>query len=300
MFYILQIFLQDSTKNEPSRWRNFSTCAIVKCRTGGGRVMSNYGIFRIKKYDGGAVRGIEKHVQREASSSRTNPDIDYARSSKNYNLHNRYQGTYKQAIEKRLRECGIEKVRKNGVQMVELLFTASHDFFKDKTDDEIRQYFQDCYNWACSKYGIENIITAQVHLDEYTPHMHLEFIPICRNKLNARELFKRPLTEIQNEVYKNVFKNYGLERGESIEQKRQHISTLNFKIITLQQEIDNKRHELSVLQNELDNNELYQLRANLKSMQDKLSKMFDVLESDPQLMQEYKQAIAKLKEERER
>ena len=35
-------------------------------------------------------------------------------------------------------------------------------------------------------------------------------------------------------------------------------------------------------------------------MQDKLSKMFDVLESDPQLMQEYKQAIAKLKEERER
>ena len=81
-----------------------------------------------------------------------------------------------------------------------------------------------------------------------------------------------------------------------------HLSTLNFKIITLQTEIDKKRQELNELQNQLNNNELYQLRQNLKTMQDKLTKMFEVLESDPQLMQEYKQAIQRLKskEERER
>lgn len=262
--------------------------------------MSNYGIFRIKKYDGASVRGIEKHVQREASTSNTNPDIDFARSSQNYNLHSQYQGTYKQAIKKRLAECGIEKVRKNGVQLVELLFTASPTFFDGKNDNEIRKYFQDCYNWACKKYGKENIVSAMVHLDEKTPHMHLEFVPIKDNRLNARELFKRPLTEIQNEIHSQVFQNYGLSRGETLEQKRQHISTLNYKIITLQREIDTKRQELSAVQNELNNNELYQLRKNLKSMQDKLSKMFEVLESDPQLMQEYKQAIEQLKQKEER
>lgn len=280
---------------------NFSNSCYHKCRTGGERFMANYGIFRLKKYDGASVRGIEKHVQREASSSNTNPDIDFARSSQNYNLHSQYQGsTYKSLIKKRLEECGIEKVRKNGVQMVELLFTASPTFFDGKSQDEIRQYFQDCYNWACQKYGKKNIISAMVHLDEKTPHMHLEFVPIKDNRLNARELFKRPLTEIQNEVHSQVFKNYGLSRGETIEQKRQHISTLNYKIITLQKEIENKRQELNELQNQLNNNELYQLRKNLKSMQEKLSKMFEVLESDPQLMNEYKQAIEKLKSKEER
>lgn len=262
--------------------------------------MSNYGIFRIKKYDGGSVRGIEKHVQREASSSNTNPDIDFARSSQNYNLHSQYQGsTYKSLIKKRLAECGIEKVRKNGVQMVELLFTASPTFFDEKTQDEIRQYFTDCYNWACNQYGKENIISAVVHLDEKTPHLHLELVPIVKSKLNARELFNHKTTEMQNKAHKDVFSKYGLERGETNKELK-HLSTLNYKIITLQKEIDTKQQELTELQNQLNNNELYQLRKNLKSMQEKLAKMFEVLESDPQLMNEYKQAIERLKTKEER
>lgn len=262
--------------------------------------MSNYGIFRIKKYDGGAIRGIEKHVQREASTSNTNPDIDWARSSQNYNLHSQYQGTYKQAIKKRLEECGIEKVRKNAVQMVELLFTASPDFFKGKNSDQIRQYFTDCYNWACEKYGKSNIITAVVHLDESTPHLHLEFIPIKDSRLNARELFKRPLTELQTEVHSRVFSKYDLKRGESTQEKRDHISTLNYKIISLQRKEAELRQELTELEKERDNNELYQLRRNLKSLQDKLSTMFRVLESDEDLMKEYKKAIKNLKEKEDR
>ena len=68
------------------------------------------------------------------------------------------------------------------------------------------------------------------------------------------------------------------------------------KMPTSQENID----KIKGLQNQLDNNEIYQLRKNLKSMQEKLSKMFEVLESDPQLMSEYKQAIEKLKSKEER
>ena len=266
--------------------------------------MSNYGIFRIQKYDGGAIRGIEKHVQREASTSNTNPDINFARSSQNYNLQSEYQGsTYKSLIQKRLQECGIEKVRKNGVQLVELLFTASPDFFKSMNSDEIRQYFQECYNWAKNKYGEENIISAMVHLDEKTPHLHLEFVPICKNKLNARELFKRPLTEIQNEVHQKVFSKYNLERGETNQQKKQHISTLNYKILTLEEKIRYKQKELTDLETKLNNNELYQARQHIKELSNRLNEMMSVIQSDPDLMNEYLKArdiyYKKQKEENE-
>lgn len=266
---------------------------------GGGFAVAQYGILRLQKYDGGAVRGIDTHVERRATSSRTNPDIDFSKSSLNYDLQSQYQGTFNSRIKNVLEKNGIAKTRKNAVVLAELLFTASPTFFDNKSNDEIQQYFQDCYSWACKEYGEENIISAMIHLDEKTPHMHLELVPIKNGKLNARELFNFKTTEMQNKAHKNIFSKYGLDRGVTNKELK-HLSTLNYKIITLQKEIDTKRQELNELQNQLDNNEIYQLRKNLKSMQEKLSKMFEVLESDPQLMSEYKQAIEKLKSKEER
>ena len=265
---------------------------------GGGFAVAQYGILRLQKYDGGAVRGIDTHVERRATRSRTNPDIDFSKSSLNYDLQSQYQGTFNSRIKNVLEKNGIAKTRKNAVVIAELLFTASPTFFDGKSQDEIRQYFQDCYEWACQKYGKENIISAMVHLDEKTPHLHLELVPIKEKKLNAFGLFNNKLTEMQTKAHNQIFKNYGLERGESNKDLK-HLSTLNYKIITLQKEIDTKRQELNELQNQLNNNELYQLRKNLKSMQEKLAKMFEVLESDPQLMNEYKQAIERLKSKEE-
>lgn len=261
--------------------------------------MAQYGILRLQKYDGGAVMGIDTHVERRATSSRTNPDINFEKSNLNYDLQNLYQGTFNSRVKNVLKREGIEKTRKNAVVLAELLFTASPTFFDKKSPDEIRQYFTDCYNWACKKYGRDNIISAKVHLDEKTPHLHLEFVPISKHKLNAFDLFNHKLTEIQNDVHKNVFSKYGLDRGETNKELK-HISTLNYKIITLENEIKQKQNELNELQNQLNNNEIYKLRENLKSMQDKLSKMFDVLESDPQLMEEYKNTITRLKQSQNR
>lgn len=260
---------------------------------GGGFAMAQYGILRLQKYDGGSVRGIDTHVTRRATSSRTNPDIDFTKSSLNYDLQSQYQGTFASRIKKVLEKNGIDKTRKNAVVLAELLFTASPTFFDKKSPDEIKQYFLDCYEWACKEYGTDNIIAAPVHMDEKTPHLHLELVPIKDGKLNARGLFNYKTTEMQNKAHKEIFSKYGLERGETNKELK-HLSTLNYKIITLQQEIDKKQQELADLQSQLNNNELYQLRTNLKSLQDKLTKMFDVLESDPQLMNEYKRAILKL------
>lgn len=244
--------------------------------------MAQYGILRLQKYDGGAVRGIDTHVERRATKSRTNPDIDFAKSKFNYDLQSQYQGTFSSRIKNVLEREGIGKVRKNAVVLAELLFTASPSFFDKMTDDKIRQYFKDCYQWACNKYGKSNIISAVVHLDEKTPHMHLEFVPIKDKKLNAFGLFNHKLTEMQNSVHKSVFSKYGLERGET-DKSLKHISTLNYKALSLQAEIDKKRQELA----NLDNSQLFKMKKHIQELTARLNEMMSVIESDKDLMSEY-------------
>lgn len=251
----------------------------------------SYGIVRIQKYSNNTIRGIENHLERRATT--TNPDIDKGKSKNNYDLTGLKDRTLKSLIKEKLQGVTIKKKRKDIVTMVEMLFTASPEFFENMSNDEIRQYFQNCYDWACRKYGKENIIAADVHLDEKTPHMHLELVPISKGRLCAKDLFNHKLDELQEQVHNEVFSKYDLERGDS-HRKAKHISTLNYKILTLQQEIDRKQLELIEVEKQLDNNELYKMRQDIKSLQEKLSKMFEVLERNPNLMQEYKKAIEEM------
>lgn len=211
-----------------------------------------YGVCRLRKYKRGAVRGIETHVERRATISNTNPNIERSHSSKNYDLNGRYDDTFIQQINERFAECGIKKskLRKDAVMVAELLFTASPTFFDGKTDDEIRQYFTTCYEYACSKFGAENIISAMVHLDEKTPHMHLCFVPITKdNRLNIHSYFPtgKQLVKFQDDVHENVFKGYGLERGEPAKETgRKHIETMDWK----KEQVKLTEQQLSILENE--------------------------------------------------
>lgn len=260
--------------------------------------MSNekYGVCRLRKYSEGAVCGIEKHVERRATISHTNPDIQRARSKENYDLHDEYDNTFKKQIKERFEKCGVKKKRKDAVVLCELLFTASHDFFEKMSTDEIRQYFQKCYDFVSQKYGKENIVSAMVHLDEYTPHLHLCFTPIVKDKegykLCANELFGNggKLSKLQDEVHEQVFKNYGLARGDK-DRKAKHVETLDWKIIQLQEKEENLKRQISTMENE---HELLKLNKQLKKTQEMLSKMFDTLESNPKLLADYKKAIEEL------
>lgn len=262
--------------------------------------MSNYGIIRIEKYTAGSVRGVQIHDRREREHSNTNGDIRFSESYKNYNLIENQCHTFSSAIKKRLQEINV-KPRNNAVVMCQALCTASPDFFKGKSEQEIKEYFEECLEFLSNKYGKHNIVSAFVHLDEKTPHMHVNFVPITKdNRLSARDLTLRgEYKKLQNEAFEKVFKNHGLERGRT-DSKVKHISTLNYKIITLKEKEQKMLHELLVLQQRRDNNELYILQRNLKSLREKLSKMFEVLESDPELMKEYKIAIERLKARKNR
>lgn len=272
-----------------------------------------YGVCRLRKYKRGAVRGIETHVERRATISNTNPNIERSHSSKNYDLNGRYEDTFNQQIKERFADCGIEKrrLRRDAVVVAELLFSATPTFFDGKSDDEIRQYFTDCYKYACDKFGAENIISAMVHLDESTPHLHLCFIPITRdNKLNIHSYFPtgKQLVEFQDDVQAKVFERYNLTRGQPAkETKRKHIETLDWK----QEQVRLTEQQLSILENQKatlerqveylksvrDTDRLYKTQQKLNQVYGDFEKLKNTIRQNPTLARAFIEVIDKQERE---
>ena len=120
------------------------------------------------------------------------------------------------------------KIRKDAVYICSCVLGASSEFFEGKTFSEQRQFFTDYAKLFADKYGKQNIVSAVVHMDETTPHMHLNFIPITEGRLCAKELCNRKLSQLQTEVWKKVGEKYGLNRGKPNSQAV-HLDTAEYK-----------------------------------------------------------------------
>ena len=135
-----------------------------------------------------------------------------------------------------------------------------------------------------------------VHLDEKTPHMHLCFSPIVQKnngeyKFCANDLFNHKMEELQDQVQEQVFSKYNMKRGEL---KKTHLETLDWKIQQYTRKKEELEQQISELENTKDNNMLYKLQRDLRKTQQMLSKMFEVIESDPDLMKHYKDVAEEL------
>lgn len=225
------------------------------------------GICRVQKISGtsGGV-GAYIHNERIKDHSNSNPDIDFSRSAENYHV-GKYREfdaaqahTYNQRIEKRLAEGykGKKAVRKDAVKLVEVLFTSDKTFF-DAQADNGRAYFKDCLKWASERFGEDNIIADVVHLDEATPHMHLEFVPLTADgRLSAKEILgdKKQMQQLQDDFYDKVGKMYGLDRGnradlEAGEGGRKHLTPQELKFQT-EVEVNALRQQKKVLQGQIE------------------------------------------------
>lgn len=73
------------------------------------------------------------------------------------------------------------------------------------------------------------MISTVVHLDETTPHMHLNFIPINEGRLSSKSLFDRQkLAQLQTELHESIGRKWGLQRGKEGSQAK-HLSTAEYK-----------------------------------------------------------------------
>ena len=193
---------------------------------------AQYAILRFAKYKGPEIGHIESHNERTKEKYASNPDVDTARSHLNFHLVTP-ERKYRAEAERQIKETGC-RTRSDSVRVVEALVTATPEFFKGKKKAEIKVYFQEALDFIKQNQNPGTIISAVVHMDEKTPHMHLCFIPLTADKrLSAKEIVgnKKKLTWWQDEFWKHMVKKYpDLERGESASQTgRDHIPPRVFK-----------------------------------------------------------------------
>jgi len=191
-----------------------------------------YAIMRINKCKMGAVGRLEKHHEREKEEYKSNPDINLSLSQNNFHLKTP-TGSYRNMILQRIQEVGC-KVRKDSVVMQDSICTASPEFFKGKSLHDISVFFQMAYRFYEKTFGEENILSAVVHLDEKSPHMHVCFVPITKDgRLSSKTIIGGPagLVKLQDLFYEHMVYHFpDIKRGLPKRiTHREHLPTYLFK-----------------------------------------------------------------------
>ena len=159
--------------------------------------MANYA-----KYSRSAMGHLTKHYERAKNDNGDyvrfgNQNIDTSRTHLNYNLapHRESQMDF---IHERLDEVYCMK-RDDVVTMASCVVTVPKDVPKEYE----AEFFERAYRFLAEKHGEKNVISAYVHNDETTPHMHFSFIPIVYDAKKDRE--KVCCKEVLTKTYLNGF-----------------------------------------------------------------------------------------------
>lgn len=146
-----------------------------------------------QKYTKGAVGHMFQHYDR----TKTVPELECPENTyMNYNLANADQPKRQlDFLHQRLSEIKVLN-RKDVNVMVDWVVTLPQSLKNNNIDDE-QQFFKETYKFLNDRYGKENVISAYVHKDEITPHMHYAFVPAVEDKkkggykLSAKEAITR-------------------------------------------------------------------------------------------------------------
>lgn len=206
----------------------------------------SYAIIRNTKYKRENLKGIFRHNERR-NKNYSNENIDKEKSYLNYSLKSP-QYSYEKEFD-RIREKYNLKGQIKSVSNIacEYIITSDHDYFEIIGEEETRRFFETAYKFVAEykNLGEQYIMSAKVHMDEQTPHMHLVFLPVVHttdkkgnyiDKLACSEFWKEKdsYRQLQDAFYNYMVKNgFDLQRGLSKEEtNREHYSVEEYKKIT--------------------------------------------------------------------
>ena len=188
--------------------------------------------FRVVKYKAGNVFGIQKHNQREGEKH-TNKEIDPTKTHLNFDMVNGENINFSKRIKQIIEENKTSKtpVRETSVLMVSSIVSSSKEFFQTLDHSEQLRFFKESTEYFKAKFSEENLVSANIHFDEKTPHMHISFVPISTDgRLSGKDVVNRSvLIQIQKELPLHLAsKGFDIERG--IEgNKVKHLDTIEYK-----------------------------------------------------------------------
>ena len=203
----------------------------------------SYAIIRNAKYKSENLKGIYRHNERR-NTNYSNRNIDKDKSYLNYSLKSP-QFTYEKEFQRIRKEYNLKGQIKTVSNIVcEYIITSDKAFFETIGENETKRYFETAYKFVCEykDLGEQYILSAKVHMDEETPHMHLVFIPVVHttdkkgnniDKIACSEFWeaKDSYRQLQNAFHSYITANgFDLERGNPSE--RVHLSVEDYKKIT--------------------------------------------------------------------
>lgn len=198
----------------------------------------------MEKYKRGDIVGIERENERDENYKSTkNPQIDKSRTHLNYHTLP-HEKKYLAFIDERIKELAPKrKIKDDAVLITSFILGSDKEFFDGISPETQKQFFDDCTEFFAERYGKENVTSAVVHLDESTPHLHFNLIPVTGGRLCAKELFDRAaLRELQTDFYEVVGKKHGLKRGKEGSTAK-HLDTVAFKTKKMTEAAEEKIRE---------------------------------------------------------
>ena len=247
----------------------------------------NYAIFRSEPImNTNDLSQIGSHNKREKKAYQSNPDIDITKSKDNIelvpltekylkgfdNLTKEYKKEHeiRMKTERKSRQKKYHEMLNSSRNCVadELMFTASPDFFKNMTREDIKEWADTCMEFVYNDLGYtkDQVLHSVVHLDEKTPHVHCVVVPLVKkldNRTNTERYTiskkqyikdKIQLSRLQDMYHKRLTeKGYDLERGIKGSDNK-HIKIKEYKRVTkkLNQELNVKNDRLDKAMNDFD------------------------------------------------
>ena len=176
--------------------------------------MSASGFFKMQKLKGsGKVLVASRHNKRLIQAEQgADSHIDAARICLNLSLHG---PDSPEAVARLAKECmaaaGVRPQKKNAVLALEHVFSLPAS-----TDIDLKAYFNDCVQWVARNFGgLDNVLSADVHLDESAPHLHVLILPLVDGRMNGSDLFgnRQRLQFLHNDFHAAVAGRYGLTKA---------------------------------------------------------------------------------------
>ena len=174
----------------------------------------SYAIIRNTKYKRENLKGIFRHNERR-NKNYSNENIDKEKSYLNYSLKSP-QYSYEKEFD-RIREKYNLKGQIKTVSNIacEYIITSDHDYFENIGEEETKRFFETAYKFVCEykDLGEKYIMSATVHRDEATPHMHLIFLPVVHTTDNEIRIIEdngnlhNEVEQIKKEYKQKEFNN---------------------------------------------------------------------------------------------
>jgi predicted nucleic acid-binding Zn-ribbon protein len=158
-----------------------------------------------QKYTRAACGHLFKHYERAKDENGEylkfgNQEIDTAKSHLNYNLAPMQANGQGGFVKERCSEVKMQN-RKDVNVMCSWVVTAPHEIRAEETE----RFFRETYKFLSERYGRDNVVSAYVHMDETTPHVHFAFVPIVRDK--KKDILKVSAKEAINKFELQRFHN---------------------------------------------------------------------------------------------